>query len=202
MIPALTGRQADSIFSCNSSATASALLNNFNPQDGEASPIIALKKHIRTINVTYAKIVTPESTPLQSQSSLSTLTDIDKLYESMSTRFGEQFGTKVSITELEKQVAKTSTEITTIHTSFNEQLTSIQTSVDQLTTKVDSQYLEINTTVQSLVDTIAKQNLIIAGIQQEFKLSMESLSKTLLPSSRSDLYNPTTSATRGLHHAT
>ncbi len=159
-------------------------------------------KRIRTINVTYAKIVTHESTPLQSQSSLSTLTDIDKLYESMSTRFGEQFGTKVSITELEKQVAKTSTEITTIPTSFNEQLTSIQTSVDQLTTKVDSQYLEINTTVQSLVDTIAKQNFIIAGIQQEYKLSMETLSKTLLPSSRSDNYTPSTSATRGSHHAT
>ncbi len=45
----------------------------------------------------------------------------------MSTRFGEQFGTKISITELEQQVAKTSKEITTIRTSLHEQLTSIQT---------------------------------------------------------------------------
>ncbi len=201
-IPALTGRQADSIFSCNSSATASALLNNFNPQDGEASSTTVANKRVRTINVTYAKIVTPTSNTLQSQNSLSTLTEIDKLYESMSTRFGEQFGTKISITELEQQVAKTSEEITTIRTSFNEQLTSIQTSVDQLTTKVDSQYLELNNTVQSLVDTIAKQNFVIAGIQQEFKLSMETLSNTLLPSARSNNHTPSTSATRGSYHVT
>jgi hypothetical protein len=120
----------------------------------------------------------------------------------MSTRIGEQFGTKISITELEQQVAKTSEEITTIRTSFNEQLTSIQTSVDQLTTKVDSQYLELNNTVQSLVDTIAKQDFVIAGIQQEFKLSMETLSNTLLPSARSDNHTPSTSATRGSYHVT
>jgi hypothetical protein len=127
MLPALTGRQADSIFSCNSSATASVLLNNFNPQDGADSPSIAASKRVRQITVTYAKVVTPQSTPLPSQSSLSTLTDIDKLYESMSLRFGETFGSKVSITELEKQVEKTSVEISTIRSSFMEKLTSIQT---------------------------------------------------------------------------
>jgi hypothetical protein len=181
MLPALTGRQADSIFSCNSLAMASVLLNNFNPQDGADSPSIAASKRVRQITVTYAKVVTPQSTPLPSQSSLSTLTDIDKLYESMSLRFGETFGSKVSITELEKQVEKTSVEISMIRNSFTEKLTSIQTSVDQLTTKVNTQYQEINYTVQSLVDTIAKQNFIIASIQQEFKLSMETLSKTMLP---------------------
>jgi hypothetical protein len=72
--------------------------------------------------------------------------------------------------------------------------------MDILTTKVDTQYNEFNSTVQSLVDKIAKQNFIIAGIQHEFKLSMETLLNTLLPPSRSDPYTPTTSASRGLHH--
>jgi SMC interacting uncharacterized protein involved in chromosome segregation len=105
---------------------------------------------------------------------------MDKLYESMSARFGEQFGSKISIQDLDKQVFKTSTEISTIRTNFEQQLTSLQLSVDQLTTKVNTQYLEINNTVQSLVDTIAKQNFIIAGIKQDFKLSMETLSNQLL----------------------
>jgi hypothetical protein len=82
-------------------------------------------------------------------------------------------------------VEKTSTEISIIRTDFESKLTTIQTSVDDLTTKVEQQYNEINTTVQSLVDTIAKQNFIIAGIQQDFKLSLESLTKTILPSKSS-----------------
>jgi NAD-specific glutamate dehydrogenase len=181
---------------------ALALLNNFNPQDGEDSPSTVVSKRARKITVTYSKIVTPQHPPQPLQSSLSTLTDKDKLYESLSLRFGEQFGSKVSITEIEKQVNQTLTEITTIRTSFTEQLMSIQDSVNQLTTKVNNQYHEMSHTVQSLVDTIAKQNFIIAGIQQEFKLSMETLSKTLLtnhtiPHTSSPTSSPRRSPTSG-----
>jgi hypothetical protein len=52
--------------------------------------------------------------------------------------------------------------------------------------------------VRSLVDTIARQNLIIAGIQQEFKISIETISKTLAPIGSSDYVSSTTSATRRL----
>jgi two-component sensor histidine kinase len=108
----------------------------------------------------------------------------------MSTRFGNQFGTKVSISDLEKQVEQTSTEISDIRHHFEKRLTSIQMSVEQLATTVDTQYTEINSTVQSLVDTFAKQNYIIAGIQQEFKISMEALSKNLISPS---YHHPTSS---------
>jgi hypothetical protein len=50
-----------------------------------------------------------------------------------------------------------------------------------LTEKVDGQYNDLTTTVQTLADTIQKQNLIIAGIQQEYKLSMATLTRTFHP---------------------
>jgi hypothetical protein len=110
----------------------------------------------------------------------------------MSARFGDQFGTKVSISNLEKRVEKTSMEISDIHHNFETRLTSIQTSVEQLTSKVDTQYTEITSMVQSLVDTIAKQNFIIASI------SMESLSKNLL--SQSPHYHTSSTSTPGRQH--
>jgi archaellum component FlaC len=192
----LTGRQVDSIFSCNSSSYASTLLTNFNPQDGDDAPTSVVNKRFRTVNITYAKAAKSSSTPHTSQNSLSILTDLDKLYESMSARFGNQFGSKVSITDLEKQVEKTTEEIKSIRNSVDEQLTSLQNLVEQLTTKVNTQYSEINTTVQSLVETIAKQNYIIAGIQQEFKISMETLSKNLVPHLATSHLPSTTSAIR------
>jgi hypothetical protein len=116
----------------------------------------------------------------------------------MRAKFGEQFGSKVSISDLEKKVKKTSTEISEIRSTFDTRLTSIQSSVDQLSTKINTQYAEFNTTVQSLVETIAKQNFIIAGIQQEFKISIETISKTLAPIGSSEKIPSTTSATRRL----
>jgi hypothetical protein len=194
--PALTGQQADSISSCNSSSYASTLLNNFNPQDGEGVTHQSAPKRTRPTSITYSTAVTSPLAALPSQTTISTLTDMDKLYESMSARFGEQFGSKISIQDLEKQVSKTSTEISTIRTNFEQQLTSIQSSVDQLTTKVNMQYLEINNTVQSLVDTIEKQNFIIAGIQQDFKLSMETLSNQLLVNPTNSTSSSSTSPPR------
>ncbi len=140
------------------------MLTNFNPQEGDGGATPSHQKRFHTKNITYAKAATPTPSLPPSQASLSTLTDIDKLYDSMSARFGEQFRLKVSINDLEKQVERTSTEILNIRNNFETQLTSIQTLVDQLTSKVNAQYVEINSTVQSLVDTIAKQNFIIAGI--------------------------------------
>jgi hypothetical protein len=194
--PALTGRQANSIFSCNSSSYASTLLNNLNPQDGEGGTYQSAPKRTRPMSITYSTAVTSPPLTLPSQTTISTLTDMDKLYESMSARFGEQFGSKVSIQDLEKQVSKTSTEISTIRTNFEQKLTSLQSSVDQLMTKVNMQYSEINNTVQSLVDTIAKQNFIIAGIQQDFKLSMETLSNQLLVHPTNSTSSSSTSSPR------
>jgi hypothetical protein len=128
----LAGCQADSVSSCN----ASALLNNFNPQEGD-STASSTQKRVKTVIITYTKVdASPSSLP-QSQASLSTLTDIDKLYDAMSAKFGDQFGTKVSIGELEKQVEKTSNEIGNIRNDFESQLTTIQVSVENLTLKVD-----------------------------------------------------------------
>jgi hypothetical protein len=138
--PSLTGRKADSISSCNYSSYASTLLTNFNPQDGDSKASPMLQKRLRTANITYAKAVTPTSSPQASQTSVSTLTDFDKLYETMSAKFGEQFRSKVSISDLEKQVEKTSTEISEIRSTFDTRLTSIQSSIDQLSTRMHAVY--------------------------------------------------------------
>jgi hypothetical protein len=114
----------------------------------------------------------------------------------MSAKFGDQFGTKVSINELEKQVEKTSSEISYIRKDFETQLSTIQTSVDNLTSKVNDQYIELNAAVQTLVETIAKQNYIIAGIQQDFKLNMETLSKQIITNQASNPLSSTTSSLR------
>jgi hypothetical protein len=78
-------------------------LSNFNPQDGESPVLHYTSKQFRATNITYAKIVNPNSNLTLSQASLFTLTDIDKLYEAMSAQFGDQFGTKISINNLEKE---------------------------------------------------------------------------------------------------
>jgi hypothetical protein len=114
----------------------------------------------------------------------------------MSAKFGEHFGSKVIIQDLEKQVTKTSSEINTIRTNFELKLTSIQSSVDQLTTKVNTQYSEINATVQTLVETIEKQNFIIAGIQQEFKLSIETLTSKIVSQHDPTYHTSSTSSQR------
>jgi archaellum component FlaC len=193
--PMLTSRRADSVSSCNYSSYASALLNTFNPQEGEGTASVP-QKRVKIASITYAKVDASSSTALQSQASLSTLTEIDKLYDAMSAKFGDQFGTKVSINELEKQVEKTSSEISHIRKEFETQLSTIQTSVDNLTTKVNDQYSELNAAVQTLVETIAKQNYIIAGIQQDFKLNMETLSKQIITNQASNPLSSTTSSLR------
>jgi hypothetical protein len=194
--PALVGRRVDSVLSCNYSSYATALLNNFNPQDGENPASISKAKRVKSISITYAQAATLPSPIQQSQASVSTLTDMDKLYESMSAKFGEHFGSKVIIQDLEKQVTKTSSEINTIRTNFELKLTSIQSSVDQLTTKVNTQYSEINATVQTLVETIEKQNFIIAGIQQEFKLSIETLTSKIVSQHAPTYHTSSTSSQR------
>jgi hypothetical protein len=194
--PALVGHRADSVPSCNYSSYATALLNNFNPQDGENPASISMAKRVKSIHITYAQAAAFPSPIQQLQASLSTLTDMDKLYDLMSTKFGEQFGSKVSIQDLKKQVTKTSLEINTIQTNFELQLTSIQSSVDQLTTKVNTQYSEINATVQTLVETIEKQNFIIAGIQQEFKLSIETLTSKIVSQHAPTYHTSSTSSQR------
>jgi hypothetical protein len=101
----MTGRRANSISSCNYSSYASALLNTFNPQDRDTGSA-ASQKCLKTASITYAKAAAqlPSQPPLQA--SLSTLMDIDKLYDSMSLRFGEQFGSKVSINALNNKWKK------------------------------------------------------------------------------------------------
>jgi hypothetical protein len=72
-----------------------------------------------------------------------------------------------------------SQEISSLKDSFNWQLNSIQTSVENLSHKVNTQYSDLNAIVQQLSDTIQRQNLVKAGIQQDFKLNMTSLTQSL-----------------------
>jgi hypothetical protein len=76
--PALTGRKANYISSCNYSSYASTLLINFNPQEGESNAPSTQQKRLRTADITYAKAVMPTSFPPTSQTSVSTLTDFEK----------------------------------------------------------------------------------------------------------------------------
>ncbi len=85
-------------------------------------------------------------------------------------------------------------KISHIRKEFETQLSTIQTSVDNLTTKVNDQYCELHAAVQTLVETIAKQNYIIAGIQQDFKLNMETLSKQIITNQASNPLSSTTSS--------
>jgi hypothetical protein len=112
---------------------------------------------------------------------------------SITERFGDKFGTKISITDLESQVQHTSTEIMALQENFTHQLASIQQSVESLSCKGNLQCTELSTAVQTLTDTIAKHNFIIVGIQQEFKHSFATLTESLLP-----LSPPFASSTRSL----
>jgi hypothetical protein len=104
--PNLSSQQVDSISSCNYLSYATNLFSNYNPQDGDITATPSAHKQIRIANITNAKIGKPQSPTNQFQASLSTLTDIDKRYDAMSAQFGDQFGSKVSISDLEKQKRK------------------------------------------------------------------------------------------------
>ena len=87
----------------------------------------------------------------------------------------------MDILMLESQVQQTSTEISVIRNSFEEQLENVMILVTQLSHQVNSQHVELATQVQQLSDTIARQNAIIAAIQQEFKSNMTALTQAILP---------------------
>jgi hypothetical protein len=84
---------------------------------------------------------------------------------------------QLDISALELKVQQTSSEISSIRASFDDQLAGVTQSVTHLTANVDSQYTELTGTVKNLANTIVRQNAVIAAIQQDFKARMTSLMK-------------------------
>jgi hypothetical protein len=179
--PSISGYQVDTISSCNYSSYASELLSTFNPQESEAPEPPQPKKRFRPVPLTYATAAASstsqkEQVPATATASVSYLSsnDMDKLYEEMSKRISATHGdiTALNINELEQKVRQTSTDIQAVKQNLEQSIQGISNSVEQLTTKVDKQHQDLHTTVQALKNTIERQNLVILGIQQEFKENM------------------------------
>jgi hypothetical protein len=177
--PSIMGQRVDSISSCNYSNYASNLLVSFNPQDDaldERNPSIT---HFRQTHISYAAAVVNHSNPLPARTP-APIVDIEAIYDKTKKKIDAEVGS-MAISMLESQVKQTSTEISVIRNSFEEQLENVMNSVTQLSHQVNSQHVELATQVQQLSDTIAHQNAVIAAIQQEFKSNMMALTQAILP---------------------
>jgi hypothetical protein len=63
----------------------------------------------------------------------------DEVYSSLCQKLKDDLSPQLDILELEHQVEQTSTEITSIRASFEDQLAGVKQSVDQLAMQVDNQ---------------------------------------------------------------
>jgi len=186
--PTLSGRQVDSVSSGNYSSYADSLLNEYNPQTGDATTseyVPPVAKRQRPAVLTYAQAATPSIVATvvvpSTAPSISAITqdEVDKLLASFSQKFTESLGSSMTIQALEQQVQQTSGEIKQVQNAFQEKLHLVASSVDSLSAKVDTQHEHMNSTVESLNITISRQNLVIACIQQEFKATMADLYQKL-----------------------
>jgi len=177
--PSIMGQRVDSISSCNYSNYASNLLVSFNPQDDAPNERRPNIKRIRQTRISYAAAVVNNSNPPPAMTP-SPIVDIEAIYDKIKRKFDAEVGS-MDILMLESQVQQTSTEISVIRNSFEEQLENVMNLVTQLSHQVNSQHVELATPVQQLSDTIARQNAVIAAIQQEFKSNMTALTQAILP---------------------
>ncbi len=114
----ITGRQIDSISSCNYSSYTDRLLSNFNPQEGEDGTTQVTSKCSRLTLITYAAALQqgPDQNTLPnlltSISSISS-TEIDQLYDKMKHHIKDAFGDNPSVKteELEEQYKLSTQEI-------------------------------------------------------------------------------------------
>lgn len=169
----ITGRQLDSISSCNYSAYADSLLSTFNPQDGEVKEIQPPHKRVRPVPLSYAAATRSEEATVNemaSQSptmtvSMSSLTsdDINELYEKMKHHITASHGENpsVRIEELEHQFQISTKEIHDLREHLDQQVSSIATRVDNLAADIN------------------KQNAIILAMQREFTTAMKDFSTRL-----------------------
>jgi hypothetical protein len=137
--PLISGQRVDSISSCNYSSYASKLLGSFNPQDDNQVELPPHKKRFRQPQLSYATAVTdPVSTRLLAPAQIMP-GHFDEVYSSLCQKLKDDLSPQLDILELEHQVEQTSTEITSIRASFEDQLAGVKQSVDQLAMQVDNQ---------------------------------------------------------------
>jgi hypothetical protein len=196
--PQVSGPRVDSIMSCAHSSFADELLHDFPPQQ----PQTPSAKRFRQTHLTYAKVTGTLDSTLTPLTEPSTV-QLDNLYEQVQERLSLSFVSRLDIATLEQQAHKTANEISNIQDSFTLQLATVTKSVDTLATQVNSQYQDLSTTVNNLTATIECQNAVIAKIQQDFKLSMETLATTLTkPMSLSHIFHSTATASSPRLHNT
>jgi hypothetical protein len=181
----ITGRQIDSISSCNYSTYADQLLSTFNPQDGEDPPTIPAYKRNRLSSITYAA-ATKQNTAIDppsssshptTASSLTSLT-IDELYDKMKHHIQKEYGDNpgVKIDVLEEQIKSSSHDI------------------KLLKEQIDSTTASLNTRMDTLATTIDKQNAIILAMQRDFQATMQDITKQLTRLPPQGLSQPTNSS--------
>jgi hypothetical protein len=179
----ITGQQIDSISSCNSAAFATELLNRYNPQEGENIEEVKPSKRFRPVPLTYAAVtgtdVQSETTTDNSRATISSVTsaDLDNLYEKMKTYVGTTANSSLNIDELESRMAKSTKEIQEVRDQLS-------LSVHNITARVDTLSDDIKQHTEQMSSEINRQNIIILGMQQQFKESMLDFSTKL-----QDLYN-------------
>jgi hypothetical protein len=180
----ITGQQVDSISSCNSAAYATALLNKFNPQDGDDFTKTTPVKRYRHVPLTYAAAAssdTPSVTPTDnSKATVSSVTsaDLDQLFEKMKQYIaGSTDGPGVNIEELETRFSQSVKEVQEVRDNLTNTVSSITARVDTLSEEMKLQHAKIS-------DDIQRQNVIILGMQKQFQDSLPDFSTKL-----QDLYN-------------
>jgi hypothetical protein len=169
----LAGQQAYSISSSSYAARVDQLLGNFNPQDDtEAFPQDTNTKRARHIPLSYATAVLQEEPTAPSHTvttaqpltaSTLTETDIDLLYQRMSTYFPQYKNADSSLTtdNLETYVWNCQSEISTLCSDLDSKVDIIQQDVESVKTE------------------IKKQNIIIMGIQHEVQAALQDFAMKL-----------------------
>jgi hypothetical protein len=180
----ITGQQVDSISSCNSAAYATALLNKFNPQDGEDFTETTPVKRFRHIPLTYAAAASVDTTSVtptdNSKATVSSVTsaDLDQLFEKMKQYIAGSTDTPgVNIEELEARFSQSAKEVQEVRDHLTNTVSNITARVETLSEEMKLQHAKIS-------DDIQRQNVIILGMQKQFQESLSDFSSKL-----QDLYN-------------